>query len=130
MQWLAIALGGALGAMARYGVTIYSASLMESTLVMNARFPLGTLFVNVVGSALIGVCYVLIIEKGALSPEWRHILMVGFLGAFTTFSTFSLDALNMWQNGHQFLALSYVTLTFVATLTAVAASVAVTLRFF
>lgn len=130
MQWLAIALGGALGAMARYAITIYSASLMESSLVMNARFPLGTLLVNVVGSALIGVCYVLIIEKGALSPEWRHVLMVGFLGAFTTFSTFSLDALNMWQNGHQFLALSYVAITFVATLAAVAASVAVTLRFF
>lgn len=130
MQWLAIALGGALGAMARFGITIYSASLMESSLVMNARFPLGTLLVNVIGSALIGVCYVLIIEKGALSPEWRHVLMVGFLGAFTTFSTFSLDALNMWQNGHQFLALSYVAITFVATLTAVAASVAVTLRFF
>lgn len=130
MQWLAIALGGALGAMARFGITIYSASLMESSLVMNARFPLGTLLVNVIGSALIGVCYVLIIEKGALSPEWRHVLMVGFLGAFTTFSTFSLDALNMWQNGHQFLALFYVAITFVATLTAVAASVAVTLRFF
>lgn len=130
MQWLAIAFGGALGAMARYGVTIYSASLMESSLLMNARFPLGTLIVNVLGSALIGACYILIIEKGALSPEWRHVLMIGFLGAFTTFSTFSLDALNMWQNGHQFLALTYVSLTFVASLAAVGASAAVTLRFF
>lgn len=130
MQWLAIALGGALGAMARYAVTIQCASWMSSAVVMNARFPLGTLIVNVLGSALIGVCYVLIIEKGALSAEWRHILMVGFLGAFTTFSTFSLDALNMWQNGHQFLALSYVSITFVASLVAVATAATLTLRFF
>lgn len=130
MHWLAIALGGALGAMARYAVTIHSASWVESTLLMNSRFPLGTLLVNVIGSALIGVCYVLIIEKSHLPPEWRHVLMVGFLGAFTTFSTFSLDALNMWQNGHQFLALTYVSITFIASLVAVAASVAVTLRFF
>ena len=130
MQWLAIALGGALGAMARYAVTIQCASWMSSSVVMNARFPLGTLVVNVLGSALIGVCYVLIIEKGALAAEWRHILMVGFLGAFTTFSTFSLDALNMWQNGHQFLALSYVSITFVASLVAVAIGASLTLRFF
>jgi len=130
MQWIAIALGGALGAMARFAMTNFSATYVESSLLMNSRFPLGTLLVNVLGSALIGVCYVLIIEKGALAPEWRHVLMVGFLGAFTTFSTFSLDALNMWQNGHQILALSYVSITFVASLVAVAVSVSMTLRLF
>lgn len=124
MQWLAIAFGGALGAMARFALTAYAGHVLDN------RFPLGTLVINVLGSALIGICYVLIIEKGAWAPEWRNVLMIGFLGAFTTFSTFSLDALNMWQNGHQFLALSYVSITFFASLAAVTASVAVTLRFF
>jgi CrcB protein len=84
--------------------------------------------VNVLGSALVGICYVLIIEKGAWAPEWRHVLMIGFLGAFTTFSTFSLDALNMWQNGHQTLAFVYAAITFAASLAAVVASVEITQR--
>ncbi len=122
MQWLAIAFGGALGAMARFAVTAYAGHVLDN------RFPLGTLVVNVLGSALVGICYVLIIEKGALAPEWRHVLMIGFLGAFTTFSTFSLDALNMWQNGHQSLAVVYAAITFAASLAAVVASVEITQR--
>ena len=122
MHWLAVALGGALGAMGRYAVTNWAFSILEN------RFPLGTLLVNVIGSFLIGICYVLIIEKGVLSPEWRHLLMAGFLGAFTTFSTFSLDALNLWQNGHGVTALGYVLLNVVLSLLSVAASVQLTLR--
>ena len=101
MHWLAIALGGALGAMARHGV---------STLIFDAssqKFPYATLSVNVLGSFIMGVLFVVIIEKGLLPSEMRTVLMVGFLGAFTTFSTFSLDALGLWQNGHLFLALIY-----------------------
>ncbi|MGB0668977.1 MAG: fluoride efflux transporter CrcB [Porticoccaceae bacterium] len=101
MHWFAIALGGALGAMARHGV---------STLVFDAsseKFPYATLSVNVLGSFIMGVLFVVIVEKGLLPSEMRNVLMVGFLGAFTTFSTFSLDALGLWQNGHLFLALIY-----------------------
>ena len=101
MHWFAIALGGALGAMARHGV---------STLVFDAsseKFPYATLSVNVLGSFIMGVLFVVIVEKGLLPSEMRSVLMVGFLGAFTTFSTFSLDALGLWQNGHLFLALIY-----------------------
>ena len=101
MHWFAIALGGALGAMARHGV---------STLVFDAsseKFPYATLSVNVLGSFIMGVLFVVILEKGLLPSEMRNVLMVGFLGAFTTFSTFSLDALGLWQNGHLFLALIY-----------------------
>ena len=81
---MAVALGGALGALGRYGVNglVYP--------VMGDRFPLGTLVVNVAGSMIMGVLYVLIIEKAALPAELRNLLMVGFLGAFTTFSTFLL----------------------------------------
>ncbi|MBQ0719188.1 MAG: fluoride efflux transporter CrcB [Gammaproteobacteria bacterium] len=105
MQWLAVALGGALGAMGRYGV----GSILFP--VEGSRFPLSTLVVNVLGSLLMGVLYVVIVEKSLLSGQWRELLMIGFLGAFTTYSTFSLDALALWQNGHLALALFYVVIT-------------------
>ena len=124
MQWLAVALGGALGAMGRFAVTGYAFPLFEN------RFPLGTLIVNVVGSFLIGVLYVLIIEKGILPAEWRNFAMAGFLGAFTTFSTFSLDALNLWQNGHGAVAAGYVLGSVVLCLAAVALSVNLSLKLF
>ena len=123
MNWIAVAIGGALGAMARYGV---------STLVFDAssqRFPYATLSVNVLGSFLIGILFVLIVEKGLLPPEMRSILMVGFLGAFTTFSTFSLDALGLWQNGHLLLALVYALGTVVLCLAAISLAVWLTRLF-
>ena len=123
MNWIAVAIGGALGAMARYGV---------STLVFDAssqRFPYATLSVNVLGSFLIGILFVLIVEKGLLPPEMRSILMVGFLGAFTTFSTFSLDALGLWQNGHLLLALAYALGTVVLCLAAISIAVWLTRLF-
>ncbi len=105
MQWIAVALGGACGAMARYSVGAWLFPIEGH------RFPLSTLFVNVLGALLMGVFYVIIVEKAALTGYWRELLMVGFLGAFTTFSTFSLDALALWQNGHLALALFYVTVS-------------------
>jgi CrcB protein len=102
MHWISIALGGALGAVCRYWVSL---SLLP---VSSYKFPFATLSVNVAGSLLMGVLYVLIVEKGGLPDQARHILMVGFLGAFTTFSTFSLDAITLWQNGAQLMALIYV----------------------
>jgi CrcB protein len=102
MHWISIALGGALGAVCRYWVSL---SLLP---VSSYKFPFATLSVNVAGSLLMGVLYVLIVEKGGLPDQARHILMVGFLGAFTTFSTFSLDAISLWQNGAQLMALIYV----------------------
>lgn len=122
MQWLAVAVGGALGAMARYGVVSYLAPLTGH------RFPLGTLCVNISGSFLIGVCYVVLDEKFAASPEWRLLTMAGFLGAFTTFSTFSLDALALWENGLPVTAVTYVLATVFGCLMAVTASVLLTQR--
>lgn len=122
MTWLAVAIGGALGAMGRYGVTLYTFPLLAN------RFPSATLTVNVIGSLLIGVCYVLIIEKGVIAPEYRNWLMAGFLGAFTTFSTFALDAVTLWQNGHGQLAALYVATSVVACIAAVALGIHCTLR--
>ncbi len=122
MTWLAVALGGALGAMGRYAVTLYTFPMLAN------RFPLATLSVNILGSLLIGICYVLIIEKGVLTPELRNWLMAGFLGAFTTFSTFALDAVTLWQNGHTQLAATYVVASVVACIAAVAVGIHCTLR--
>ena len=101
MHWIAVAVGGAFGAVARYAISTW---IFDST---SHKFPYATLSVNVLGSFVMGIFFVLILEKGLLPPEWRGVLMIGFLGAFTTFSTFSLDALGLWQNDHLFLALVY-----------------------
>ena len=117
MHWLAVAIGGALGAMARYAV---------STWIFNAtshKFPYATLTVNVLGSFVMGILFVIIVERAALPAEMRGLLMIGFLGAFTTFSTFSLDALGLWQNGHLFVALVYVLATVALCLVAISSSI-------
>jgi len=117
MHWLAVAVGGALGAMARYAVSIWVFNYSSD------KFPYATLSVNVLGSFMMGILFVIIVERAALPAEMRSLLMVGFLGAFTTFSTFSLDALSLWQNGHLFVALVYVLATVVLCLVAISSSI-------
>ncbi len=111
LHFIAIALGGALGALARYSV---SGLLNNAT----GRLPMGTLACNVGGSLLMGVLFVLVLEKARLSPELRPLLMVGFLGAFTTFSTFALESVVMLQEGHFMSALIYVLLSVILCLAA------------
>ena len=117
MHWLAVAVGGALGAMARYAVSIWVFNYSSD------KFPYATLSVNVLGSFIMGILFVIIVERAALPAEMRSLLMVGFLGAFTTFSTFSLDALSLWQNGHFFVALVYVLATVILCLVAINSSI-------
>ncbi|WP_261841061.1 fluoride efflux transporter CrcB [Aliamphritea ceti] len=105
LQLVFVAFGGAFGALGRYWVSNH--------VVNNARYdlPYGTLICNVLGSFLMGVCFVLILEKARISPEMRPLLMVGFMGAFTTFSTFSLEAVTLLQEGHIMSAAVYVLLS-------------------
>ncbi|MCG6871789.1 MAG: fluoride efflux transporter CrcB [Gammaproteobacteria bacterium] len=91
---LAIAFGGAAGAVLRYWV----AHLVN--LVAGRHFPWGTLTVNVTGCLLMGAGYVLLLERPGAAPEWRAGLLVGLLGAFTTFSTFSFETLQLFDQGH------------------------------
>ncbi|WP_444930892.1 fluoride efflux transporter CrcB [Microbulbifer sp. SSSA002] len=124
MQWLAVALGGALGAVLRHLVSIWSYPVFEG------RFPLGTLIVNIAGSFLIGIVYVLIAQRAMLGEEWRLLLMTGMLGALTTFSTFSLESLILWHNGQPLVALGYIVGSLVSCLLATTAAVALATRYF
>jgi CrcB protein len=101
MQWLAIALGGALGSVLRFAAVSYVVPLISH------RFPFGTFIVNLSGSFLIGVAYVLLIEKTTLPIEWRLFFITGILGGYTTFSAFSLEMLQLWQQGHVINAFLY-----------------------
>ena len=98
-QLLAIAGGGALGAVLRFGM---SNSVYR---LLGRDFPYGTLAVNVLGSLLLGFLFVLFIERIVVSAEWRSGLLIGLLGAFTTFSTFSLETLALFEAGAPLKAL-------------------------
>ncbi|BFM11792.1 fluoride efflux transporter CrcB [Simiduia litorea] len=117
MIWLMIACGGALGAMARYGLNLWLFPIFEQ------RFPLATLVANVVGSILMGIAYVILIERGNFQPELRHLIMTGFLGAFTTFSAFSLDAFALMRNGDLLTAAGYVLLSVTTCIIAVSLAI-------
>ena len=92
-QLLAVAVGGALGAVLRLTV-----SLMVGR-AFGQGFPFATLLVNVLGSLLAGLFFVWLVERSILSIEWRYMVIVGLLGAFTTFSSFSIDTLLLLESG-------------------------------
>ena len=118
--YIAIAFGGALGAMSRFWI---QTALQRCN---GNSFPLGTFAVNVLGSFLIGVFFVVLVEKTQLSESWRPLIVVGFLGAMTTFSTFSLDALLLFEQGNYNIALLYIASSVALCLFAAFAGVQVT----
>lgn len=101
MLLLWIAIGGAVGAVARYLVAGWTTSLLDTTL------PWGTFVVNVLGSFLLGFLF-RTLQVSTASPEMRAMLAIGLLGAFTTFSTFSLETVALLQEGAWLRASSYV----------------------
>ncbi len=95
-----IGVGGFAGAVARYWLAGRVQEISGSV-----GFPYGTMAVNILGCFILGVTYYLVDTRGLLGPEARSLLMVGVLGAFTTFSTFSLETLNMIVDGQLLRAL-------------------------
>lgn len=116
MTYLVISIGAVLDANARY---LLGGWVLDR---MGPEFPYGTLLINVSGSFVIGLVYALIKRHGA--PDWvRPLVMVGFLGAYTTFSTFSLDTLALAERGAWLAAGAYIVGSVVASLAAVWAGV-------
>ncbi len=89
---LLVGMGGFFGAIGRYCVTTWVHPRSKG-------FPLGTLVVNVVGSLALGFLAALVAQRVLASAHWRLAVMVGFLGAFTTFSAFSYETVGLWQDG-------------------------------
>jgi len=117
MMVFAIAIGGSLGAIMRY----YAGVLME--FLVGNHFPYATLFVNVLGSFLIGILVEILALKFNNSMELRAFLITGCLGAFTTFSTFSLDILKLIDSQQYVQALSYVVASILLSLIAIFSAV-------
>jgi len=117
---LYVAAGGALGAVGRYGIMNMIGALFGH------GFPFGTLAVNILGSLILGAG----IEASALawspSPEIRAMLLIGFLGAFTTFSAFSLDTVTLITRGETSAAFLYVATSVVVSIGALWAGMAAT----
>ncbi|MGC1783343.1 MAG: fluoride efflux transporter CrcB [Acidobacteriaceae bacterium] len=112
-KYLFIAIGGSLGAIARYWV--------GSTVVdrMGTKFPYGTLVINITACLIIGFSMVFLGRRTELNPAWRFLIPVGFIGAYSTFSTFEWETFATLQTGAFFLAALYVALSFFLGLIAV-----------
>ncbi|MBX4892525.1 fluoride efflux transporter CrcB [Rhizobium bangladeshense] len=119
IQALLVAVGGAIGSLLRYFVGQWALRLM------GPAFPWGTLAVNVVGCFVIGVLAELIARKFNASLELRLLLITGFLGGFTTFSAFSLDAISLFERGEAVAGGIYVAASVGLSMVAVFAGLAI-----
>jgi len=108
MNILIIGLGGFVGAVSRYGLALWIGQRWGRV------FPLGTFVVNVSGSFLIGLLMTLLAERFTGNPHWRLLLVVGFLGAYTTFSTFEYETGALMKDGEWFFAMLNIILSVVA----------------
>lgn len=101
MDYLWVGAGGFIGANARYALGLWIAGRV------GLSFPWHTLLINVTGSLLIGVILILMTERLAMDPAWRLFLVVGFLGGYTTFSSYSFEAISLLEHGQWGSALAY-----------------------
>lgn len=119
MQLILVGLGGFAGAVLRWSVDGWISERNPTA------FPLGTLVINLTGSFVLGVLFAWVIERNVLPPEVRLPLMVGFLGAYTTFSTFMLESWRLVEEGAYALAAANLVGSVVLGLVAVVAGLAV-----
>lgn len=109
IEIFAVAIGGALGSVGRF-------LLSRWMLTFSHRLPWGIITCNLAGSFLIGLIGGLIMFKSDFSLAWRAFLMIGVLGGFTTFSSFSLDTLYLWRSGNMSMAFANIAITLIGCL--------------
>ncbi len=109
LNCLTVALGGGLGAVCRY---LFGLLPLKT----NSGFPLATMIINLLGSFVIGLIVGFAQKNSNLNPKVIMFIKVGFCGGFTTFSTFSLESLGLFQSGSYLIAILYMTLSFVLCL--------------
>jgi CrcB protein len=112
-KYLLIAIGGALGSLARY--------LVGSTIInrMGNRFPYGTFVINLTACVIIGFSLTLLNRRTGLDPAWRYLIPIGFVGAYSTFSTFEWEIFTSLQTSAFLIAALYVSLSVLLGLLAV-----------
>ena len=121
-KYLFIAIGGALGSIARYWV---GTTLAER---MGTRFPYGTLVVNISACLIIGFSLELLNRHVEIQPSWRFLIPIGFIGAYSTFSTFEWEIFASLRSGAFWVAILNVTISLILGLVAVAAGVTLAKR--
>src|SRR5882672_7216760 len=99
---LVICLGAMVGANARYFISRYAAQLLGPV------FPYGTLFINVAGSLIVGFFVVWTSERVLVDPRWRLLVVVGFCGSFTTFSSYAFETMSYFERGQWLLTLTNI----------------------
>lgn len=122
-QLIYIGLGGLFGSTARFLVSQFSSYITSS-------FPLGTLIVNVAGSFLLSFILYSVIQGRSISPEFRSFAAIGFMGSFTTMSTFSYESVRLFETYNHYFAVLNITLNIVLCLGAILAGRAVAITLF
>ena len=113
LKYVMVGVGGCLGSILRIWVGSYIGSRMGT------RFPYGTFVVNITGSFLIGVVFAVLTARTHWSPNWRYLIPIGFIGGYTTFSSFEFETLRTIQDGQIGLGLFYVALSVIVGFVAV-----------
>jgi fluoride exporter len=108
-----VGVGGCVGSILRFWLGTYIGGRMGT------RFPYGTLVINVTGSFLIGLVLAVLTAKTQWSPSWRYLIPIGFIGGYTTFSSFEYETLRTMQDGQLGLGLLYIAVSVVVGFIAV-----------
>ena len=109
MNAFAIFIGGGLGSLCRYGISRWLGT-------PESGFPIATLVANLLSCLVLGWAWLYLSKQQQLSETWRQMIMVGFCGGFSTFSTFSLESFRLLQNGQWGLCLLYVSVSILGCL--------------
>jgi CrcB protein len=113
LKYVMVGIGGGLGSVLRFWLGSYIGSKMGT------RFPYGTFVINITGSFLIGLVFALLTVRTQWGPNWRYLIPIGFIGGYTTFSSFEFETFRVVQDGQIGLGLLYVALSVVVGFLAV-----------